>query len=126
MKIIDHFINQMGRPIIGVHDSFIVSVRDTEALKLLMNDCYNELFAEQNDVVFDAIDWSGVAEADTVDGVVSMRGVSAKSLDFSKPLRNAIERCFKGETDGMDGKFWDALLAREPVQEPPTNAREAV
>ncbi len=116
MKVIDHFVNIERRPIIGIHDSFIVSVRDTEALRLLMNDYYNALFKEQNDAVFDAIDWNGVVEGDDVDGIVGMRKVSAKALDFSEQLTQAIGKCFEGNTEGMDDKFWDELIAREPVQ----------
>jgi hypothetical protein len=114
MNIIDYFIYEERRPIIGVHDSFIVSVRDTETLKLLMNDQYNKMFEEQNDAVFDAIDWSSVVE---VDGVVGLDSIKATSLDFSKELKAAIAKCFEGNTDEMDDKFWDDLLAKEAVQD---------
>ena len=120
MKIINHFINVKRRPIIGVHDSFVVSVRDTESLKDLMNDCYNNLFREQNDAVFDAINWLDIADASGVSGVVGMRKVSANCLDFSTSLMGALKRCFAGETDEMGGQFWDDLLAMEPMQEPPS------
>ena len=119
MKIINHFINVKRRPIIGVHDSFVVSVRDTESLKDLMNDCYNNLFREQNDAVFDAINWLDIADASGVGGVVSMRKVSANCLDFSTPLMGALKRCFAGETEGIDGKFWDELIVKEAVREAP-------
>ena len=82
-----------------------------------MNDCYNKLFREQNDAVFDAINWLDIADASGVGGVVGMRKVSANCLDFSAPLMGALKRCFEGKTDGMDGKFWDDLLAMEPMQE---------
>lgn len=102
MKIIDDFINIERRPIIGVHDSFIVSVRDTETLKLLMNDCYNDLLDNEGKDVVD---------------MVGMRRICSKSLDFSDELSRAALQCFEGETDGMDDKFWDELIGREPVQE---------
>ena len=38
MSVIDHFVNVLKRPIVSIHDSFIVSVRDTESLILLMAD----------------------------------------------------------------------------------------
>ena len=43
LEIVDHFINVLRRPIIPIHDSFIVSVRDTEDLKLLMVDVYKKI-----------------------------------------------------------------------------------
>lgn len=43
MQVIDHLVNQMQHPIIAVHDSFIVSVRDTENLILTMVDAYRSV-----------------------------------------------------------------------------------
>ena len=45
----------MRRPIIGVHDNVAVSIRDRVSTKDLINDRYNTLFREQNDVIFDGI-----------------------------------------------------------------------
>ena len=39
MSVIDYFVNVLKRPIVSIHDSFIVSVRDTESLILIMADC---------------------------------------------------------------------------------------
>ena len=49
----------MRRPIVGVRDNFAVSIRDTVSTKDLINDRYNTLFREQNDVIFDGINWLG-------------------------------------------------------------------
>jgi hypothetical protein len=49
----------MRRSIIGVHDNFVVSIQDTVSTKDLINDRYNTLFREQNDVIFDGINWLG-------------------------------------------------------------------
>ena len=42
LLVINTFVNELNRPIICVHDSFIVSVRDTETLILAMNDSYKD------------------------------------------------------------------------------------
>lgn len=117
MKVIDHFVNIERRPIIGIHDSFLCSVRDAEALKLLMNDCYNDLFKGVNDIPIAEI--LVKRDGEKIDGVVGLRGIKATHLKFSIELEEAIGKCFEGDTEGMDKKFWDDLLDKEPVQEPP-------
>jgi len=115
MKVIDNFINVERRPIIGIHDSFICSVRDTETLKLLMNDCYNDLFKDINDIPI--ADVLRAEDGESIEGVVSLKGIKATNLKFSSKLTEAIGKCFEGETDEMDSKFWDELIAKEPAQE---------
>lgn len=99
LTIIDHFINVLRRPIIPIHDSFIVSVRDTEDLKLIMMDAYRcvgekELHPE-----------------------AFLNGIKSTSLQFSEALTTTINKCFEGDTEDMSTEYWDALLSKEPIQE---------
>ena len=99
MQVIDHFVNKMRHPIIAVHDSFIVSVRDTEDLILTMVDAYRSVGEE------------------SVHQNAMLSGVKGTSLEFTEALMTAITQCFKQDTDHLDAKTWNKLLAEEPVQE---------
>jgi hypothetical protein len=108
MAVIDLFVNQMKQPILSIHDSFIVSVRDTEDLILTMVDAYRI-----------------VGEAVLHDDAM-LSGIKTECLDFSDRMMNAIDRCCKQQTEGMDTEYWDALIAEEPVQECPIDASSVV
>jgi len=95
MSAIDHFVNVLKRPIVSIHDSFIVSVRDTESLILLMADCYRMF----------------------VDEMITMRGIKGTAQEFSNALMDAIDLCFKQQTDNMNNTYWDALLFKEGVKD---------
>jgi hypothetical protein len=95
MSVIDHFVNVLKRPIVSIHDSFIVSVRDTESLILLMADCYTMY----------------------VDEMIVMRGIKGTAQEFSNALMDAIDLCFKQQTNGMCITYWDALLFKEGVKD---------
>jgi hypothetical protein len=95
MSVIDHFVNVLKRPIVSIHDSFIVSVRDTESLILLMADCYRMF----------------------VDEKINMRGIKGTAQEFSKALMDAINLCFEQQTDGMSNGYWDTLIAAEGVRD---------
>jgi hypothetical protein len=100
LLVINTFVKEL-RPIICVHDSFIVSVRDTETLILTMNDSYKAVHKNEED------------ETKTKD----MKGIKGVSLDFSDALTTAIEQCFEQDTDTLTDSYWDTLLAAEEVQE---------
>ena len=95
MSVIDHFVNVLKRPIVSIHDSFIVSVRDTESLILLMADCYRMF----------------------VDEMITMRGIKGTAQEFSKELTDAINKCFEQDTYGMTTSNWNALVAKEGVKD---------
>ena len=101
LLVINTFVNELSRPIICVHDSFIVSVRDTESLILVMNDSYKAVHKDEKD------------ETKTKD----MKGIKGVSLDFSDALKTAIELCFEQDTDTLTDSYWDTLLTAEEVQE---------
>jgi hypothetical protein len=95
ISIIDHFINVLKQPIVSVHDSFIVSVRDTESLILLMADSYK---MHNGDMTI-------------------MRGIKGVSQEFSEELNKAIYLSFEQDTDAMNKDYWDSLIAAEGIMD---------
>ena len=95
LQVIDKFVTDLKRPIICVHDSFIVSVRDTESLILAMNDSYKALHHDE----------------------IGMTGIKANSLEFNDALTTAIEQCFRHDTETLTDSYWDELTAGESVKE---------
>lgn len=104
MIVIDLFVNQRKQPILSIHDSFIVSVRDTEDLILTMVDAYRIVGEE---VLHD-------------DAMLS--GIKTVCLDFSDRMMIAIDRCCKQDTEGMSTEYWDTLITEEAIQECPIDA----
>ena len=97
LSIVNHFITKHQRPIVCIHDSFICSVRDAETLILLMADYYSIIVGE-----------------------VGMRGIKGTAQEFSEPLTDAINKCFEQDTDGITASSWDALVAKEGINDPPS------
>jgi hypothetical protein len=95
LLVINTFVNELNRPIICVHDSFVVSVRDTETLILAMNDSYTEVHNDE----------------------LNMKGIKGTCLEFSDALKTAITLCFEQDTETLTDSYWNALLAAEEVQE---------
>ena len=86
LLVINTFVNELKRPIICVHDSFVVSVRDTETLILAMNDSYKAVHNDELD----------------------MKGIKGTCLEFSDALTTAIELCFEQDTDTLTDRYWDS------------------
>ena len=95
-SIVDYFINDLQRPIVSIHDSFVVSVRDIESLILAMDGSYKEL----------------------LDKDVLMRGIKSTSQVFSEPLTAAINMSFNQRAEEVTPCGWDALVASEGVNNP--------
>jgi hypothetical protein len=93
LSVIDYFIHNLKRPIIGIHDSFIVTVRDTETLILLMADYYKE----------------------HVNNKTVMRGIKGTAQDFSKELDDAIHTCFRQEAELITANEWNRLIISEGI-----------
>ena len=94
LLVINTFVKDL-RPIICVHDSFVVSVRDTESLILTMNDSYKAVHNDELD----------------------MKGIKGTCLEFSDALKTAITLCFEQDTETLTDSYWNTLLAAEEVQE---------
>ena len=101
LLVINTFVKELKRPIICVHDSFVVSVRDTESLILAMNDSYKAVHKNEEDETKTKV----------------MKGIKGVSLDFSDALTAAIELCFVQHTETLTDSYWNTLLAAEVVQE---------
>ncbi len=101
LLVINTFVNELNRPIICVHDSFIVSVRDTESLILAMNDSYKTVHKNEEDATKTKV----------------MKGIKGVSLDFSDALAAAITQCVEQDTETLTDSYWDTLLAAEEVHE---------
>jgi hypothetical protein len=46
-----------------------------------------------------------------------MRGIKGKAQQFSTELMDAIDLCFKQQTDGMNNNYWNALIFKEGVKD---------
>jgi hypothetical protein len=95
-SIIDYFINDLQRPIVSIHDSFVVTVRDIESLILAMDGSYKEL----------------------LDKDVLMRGLKSTSQVFSEPLTAAINMSFNQLAEEVTPGGWASLVANEGVNNP--------
>ena len=95
LLVVNTFVNELRRPIINIHDSFIVSARDTESLILAMNDSYTAVHNDE----------------------LGMKGIKGVSLEFSDALAKSITLCFEQDTETLTDSYWDTLLAAEEVQE---------
>lgn len=97
-SIVDYFINVLQRPIVSIHDSFVVTVRDIESLILAMDASYKEL----------------------LDKDVLMRSIKSTSQVFSEPLTAAINMSFNQRAEEVTPCGWDALVAKEGVYDLPS------
>jgi len=52
-----------------------------------------------------------------VDEKITMRGIKGTAQQFSNALMDAIDLCFKQQTNGMCINYWDALLFKEGVKD---------
>jgi hypothetical protein len=96
LQIIDYFINDLQRPIVSIHDSFVVTVRDIESLILAMDGSYKEL----------------------LDKDVLMRGIKSTSQVFSEPLTAAINMSFNQRAEELSPGGWGSSVANEGVNNP--------
>jgi hypothetical protein len=91
-KVIEWFVKNK-RPIVMIHDSALVSIRDTENLKLLMYECYQEVVVRFN------------ANA-------MLKGLKVETGNLSEQLEEAIVSCMNGNTEGFTQRYWDELISQ--------------
>ncbi len=91
-KVIEWFVKNK-RPIVMIHDSALVSIRDTENLKLLMYECYQEVVERFN--------------ADAM-----LKGLKVEAGNLSEQLEEAIVSCMNGNTEGFTQSYWDELISQ--------------
>jgi hypothetical protein len=81
-----HFFMDSKRPLLMIHDSAIVSVRDVETLKLCMVDAYRS-------VVFKELQKNGCIDHEFAQ---LPKGLKINSADFNETLTNTIYRALDG------------------------------
>lgn len=98
--VMTHFFMQLKRPVLMVHDSAIVSVRDVETLKLCMVDAYS----------------SAVSNELRIKGYLNEelapmpKGLKVTSADFNEALINTITKALEG-IDVNDNEWTMAIKA---------------
>lgn len=91
-KVIEWFVKNK-RPIIMIHDSALVSVRDTENLKLSMHESYQEL-------------------VEKINPTATLQGLKVEAGNLNDQLDEAILSCMNGNTDGFTQSFWNDLISQ--------------
>lgn len=83
------------RPIITIHDSALVSVRDTETLKLAMDSAYCQVVSNKKG------------------RTVTLNAIKVESLDFTQCLSDLVVRSLNGTLEGDDYSkdTWDRSIA---------------
>lgn len=99
-EIMHHFVYKLNRPILMVHDSAIVSVRDVESLKILMASCFNEVI--KNEMASDQL---------TNNSYFMPNLLKATSMNFNERLEEAINRSMGDKN--INSKEWDELISEE-------------
>jgi hypothetical protein len=84
--VMTHFFMEIKRPILMIHDSAIVSVRDVEALKLCMADSYRS-------TVFNELQKLGHSNEEDAP---LPKGLKVSSDDFNSTLTNTIYKALEG------------------------------
>jgi hypothetical protein len=109
LKILDYFVHDLQRPILMVHDSAVVSVRDAESLLLSMSDLYqeavNSLTKGKSSRIFDAE--SGQYEI--MDGYFCRgNGVKVACNTKSKDVERLLLQSLSGEH--IEAASWDTSI----------------
>ncbi|MDB3998890.1 hypothetical protein N9448_04660 [Litorivicinus sp.] len=101
--ILRRFTQTLKRPIIMVHDSAIVSVRDTESLILTMKEAYETVIKDKHNFTS------------------SFKAIKADSLDFPVCLKDLVLRSFEGTLNDNDYKkeYWDTCIKECAEEEVP-------
>jgi hypothetical protein len=98
-KILTYFIMKLKRPILMVHDSAIVSVRDLESLMLAMVDCYKETLSEL------------LLEIHDSNQLLLPQALKVTSQDFGNSLTEGIYKVLNSAS--LTNNQWDLLINHE-------------
>ncbi len=90
--VMTHFFMEIKRPVLMIHDSAIVSVRDVETLKLCMVDSYRSC-------VFNELQRNGYTD---IEFEPLPKGLKVTSNEFNSTLTNTIHRALQGNTVSID------------------------
>lgn len=90
--VMTHFFMEIKRPVLMIHDSAIVSVRDVETLKLCMVDSYRS-------IVFNELQRNGCTDKEFEP---LPKGLKVTTAEFNSILTNTIHRALQGNTVSID------------------------
>ena len=92
-RILKHFVNTLKRPIIPIHDSAVVSVRDVESLRLAMEAAYAAVMNEK-----------------VRDRQLIIKGIKADSLPFTAELGALIVQSLNSTLETYDDSYWSKVM----------------
>ena len=98
--VMTHFFMQRKRPLLMIHDSAIVSVRDVETLKLCMVDAYRS-------AVYKELQRNGCTDEEYAP---VPKGLKVTSAEFNDSLTNTIYKALEG-IDVVDDEWTVAIAA---------------
>lgn len=104
--VMTHFFMEIKRPLLMIHDSAIVSVRDIETLKLCMVDSYRSC-------VFNELQRNGYTDKEFEP---LPKGLKITSTEFNSALTNTIVKALEGI--GVDDDEW--ITALKPSESLPS------
>lgn len=90
--VMTHFFMEIKRPLLMIHDSAIVAVRDVETLKLCMVDSYRS-------IVFNALQRNGNKDEEFEP---LPKGLKVTSAQLNSTLTNTIHRALHGNTVSLN------------------------
>ena len=91
-RILQYFV-KIQRPIIPIHDSAVVSVRDVESLRLVMESAYAQVMRPLSR-----------------DSTLILKGIKADSLPFTSKLDELIEHSLNGTLENYDASYWNKVM----------------
>ena len=100
--ILQHFVRVIQRPIFTVHDSAVVSVRDTETLRLAMEAGYEEVMSN-----------------DLPSVQTFIRAIKVESLPFTDELDALIVQSLDGSLEQYDESYWSNCIDKNMFKECP-------
>jgi len=100
--ILQYFVRVIQRPIFTVHDSAVVSVRDTQSLRLAMEAGYEEVMSNDLPSVQRFI-----------------RAIKVDSLPFTNELDALIVKSLDGSLDQYDDTYWNECINNNEYTECP-------
>jgi len=92
-RILKHFVVTLKRPIIPIHDSAVVSVRDVESLRLAMESAYVSVMSQK-----------------IRDRELIIKGIKANSLAFTPELNELIIQSLNGTLETYGDDYWRKVL----------------
>ena len=101
-RILRYFVRTLKRPVIPIHDSAVISVRDVESLRLAMESAY-----------------AAVMNHNIRDRELMIKGIKVDSLPFSPELDELIEQSLNGTLKNYDGSYWKKIMDNNKALECP-------